>query len=89
MLVLTKDGPKSVPGIKTYIGQDLDVVIEKMEATGLYKKYYSRDGINGHRNVSMIRYGARIEIVAKAIAEEKWQVLDIFVYDIAQETSKY
>lgn len=89
MLVISKDGPKNVPSLKSHIGKDLDTVIEKMEATGFYKKFYSREGINGYRNVTMVKYGAHIEIVAEPVSEDSWKVLDIFVYNIAAKTSKW
>jgi hypothetical protein len=89
MLVITEDGAKSVPSLKSHIGKDLDIVVETMEATGFYKKYYCRDGINGYRKVTMIRYNARVEIVAEAVAEDKWKVLDIFVYNFSKETTRW
>ena len=88
MLKIGKDGPKFVPKLESYIGKDLDTVIEKMEATGKYKKYYSKEGINGYKNVTMVKYGTRIEIVAEPAPENSWKVLDIFVYNVAEKTSK-
>jgi hypothetical protein len=89
MIVIGKDGPKFVSSLKSYIGKDLDAVVEKMEATGKYKKFYSREGVNGYRNVTMVKYGAHIEIVAEPVSEDCWKVLDIFVYNIAAKTSKW
>jgi hypothetical protein len=89
MLVLSKDGAKSVPSLKSHIGKDLDTVIKEMEATGFYKKFYSREGVNGYQNVTMVKYGARIEIVAEPVSEDSWKVLDVFVYNVAEKTSKW
>ena len=89
MLVITKEGAKSVPSLKSHIGKDLDSVIEKMVATGFYKKSNSQDGINGHRNVTMMRYGVHIEIVAEAVAEDKWKVIDIFAFRIAEKAPRW
>lgn len=89
MVIITKDGPIMVPSLKSHIGKDLNEVIEKMKATGKYLKFYSRDGVNGYRNVTMVRYNARIEIVAEPVSEDKWKVLDIFVYNVAEETSMW
>lgn len=89
MLVLTKDGAKSVPSLKSHIGKDLDSVIETMEATGLYKHFQSQDGINGYRNVTMIKYRGRIEIVAEPVSEDKWKVIDIFGFRIAEKAPRW
>ena len=89
MIVIGKDGPKIVSSLKSYIGKDLDTVVEKMEATGKYKKFYSREGVNGYRNVTMVKYGAHIEIVAEPVSEDSWKVLDVFVYNVAEKTSKW
>ena len=89
MIVIGKDGPQNVPSLKSHIGKDLDAVIEKMEATGKYKKFYSKKGVNGYRNVTMVKYGARIEIIAEPVSEDSWKVLDVFVYNVAEKTSKW
>ena len=89
MVIIDKDGPKLVPNLTSHIGKDLDSVIKKMEATGKYKKFYSREGLNGYRNVTMVKYGARVEIVAEPVSENRWKVLDIFVYNVAEEISKW
>ena len=39
-IVITEGGFKSVPKLESYIGKDLDSVIEEMEKTGFYNKYY-------------------------------------------------
>ena len=85
MLKIGKDGPKLVLNLESYIGRDLDTVIEKMEATGKYKKFFSKEGINGYKNVTMVKYGTRIEIVAEPAPENSWKVLDIFVYNVAEK----
>ena len=84
MLVRIKDELKSVSSLKSYIGEDLDTVIEKMEKTGAYIKFYVRDGINGYRNVTMVRYGVRVEIICEP-QENKWRVIDIFAYGVNTE----
>ena len=85
-IVITKGEVKSVPKLESYIGKDLDSVIEEMEKTGFYNKYYSRDGIKGYQLVTMIRYSTRIEIVAKSVSEDKREVLDVFAYNISEKT---
>lgn len=89
MLIITNDGPKTVPSLKSHIGKDLDEVIKEMETTGKYQRFYSREGINGYRNVTMVRYGTYIEIVAEPMSESNWNVLDIFGYGIEKEIPRF
>ena len=91
-LRITKDGIKSVPALKSYIGKDVNYSIEQITKERSLTKVSDCIGYGGYRNITMIGMKRRIEIVCKtykkeeivndsiAPSEVKWIILDIFSY---------
>ncbi len=91
-LKITKDGIKSVPGLKSYIGKDVESSIEQITKDWSFKKVCDCIGLNGYRNITMMKTERcigiicdtknREEIINDSIApsEAKWVILDIFEY---------
>ena len=91
-LKITKDGIKSVPGLKSYIGKDVDPSIEQITKDRFFRKVSDCIGISGYRNITMMALERCIEIICEtenrediindsiAPSEAKWVILDIFDY---------
>ena len=91
-IIIGKDGIKSVPGLKSYIGKDVDLSIEQITKDWSFKKVCDCIGLSGYRNITMMKMERQIEIICEtenrgdiindsiAPSEAKWVILDIFDY---------
>ena len=91
-LKITKDGIKSVPGVKSYIGKDVDSSIDQITKDWYYRKVSDCIGYSGYRNIIMTKLEQRIEIICDTDSREEilkdeiapsganWIILDIFEY---------
>ena len=87
-----KNGIESIPGLKSYIGKDVDPSIEQITKDLSFKKVCDCIGFSGFRNITLMKLGRRIEIISEtenredivndsiAPSEVKWVILDIFDY---------
>ena len=91
-LIVTKDGIKSVPGLRSHIGKDADVAVKQIENDWSYKKVCDCIGYSGYRIITMMSLERRFEIICETDNREeiandtipphevKWVILDIFEY---------
>jgi len=91
-IIIGKDGIKSVPGLKSYIGKDVDPSIEQITKDWSFKKVCDCIGLSGYRNITMMKMERQIEIICEtenreeiinkslAPSEVKWVIVDIFDY---------
>lgn len=91
-IIIGKDGIKSVPGLKSYIGKDVDPSIEQITKDRSFRKVSDCIGISGYRNITMMALERCIEIICETKNREeiindsiapsrvKWVILDIFDY---------
>ena len=91
-IIIGKDGIKTVPGLISYIGKDVESSIEQISKDWSFKKVCDCIGLNGYRNITMMKLERRIEIICEtknreeiindsiAPSEAKWVILDIFEY---------
>ena len=87
-----KDGIKSVPGLKSYIGKDVESSIEQITKDWSFRKVCDCIGYSGYRNITMMNLEKRIEIICETENREeivndsiaphavKWVIMDIFNY---------
>lgn len=89
---ITKDGIISVPGLKSYIGKEVESSIQQITEDWSFTKLCDCIGLSGYRNITMVDMERRIEIICEtenrenivndsiAPSEVKWVILDIFDY---------
>ena len=90
---ITGDGRViSVPGLKSYIGMDVDPSIKQITKDWSFKKVCDCIGLSGYRNITMMKMERQIEIICEtenreeiinkslAPSEVKWVIVDIFDY---------
>jgi hypothetical protein len=95
-----KDGIKSVPGLKSYIGKDVNSSIEQITKDWSFIKVCDCIGLSGYRNITMMKVERRIEIICETENREeiindsiapsgvKWVIMDIFNYWYRPEKGK-
>lgn len=96
-----KDGIKSVPGLKSYIGKDVDPSIEQITKDWSFRKVSDCIGISGYRNITMMALERCIVIICETENREdiindsiapsrvKWVILDIFDYLYRPQKGKW
>ena len=89
---ITKDGIKTVPGLKSYIGKDVESSIEHISKDWSFIKICDCIGFSGYRSITMMKSESRIEIICGTENREeiindsiapsgvKWVIMDIFNY---------
>lgn len=97
---ITKDGIETVPGLKSYIGKDVESSIEQISKDWSFIKVCDCIGLSGYRNITMMKSERRIEIICEtenreeiindsiAPSDVKWVILDIFDYWYRPKESK-